>query len=166
MKLSSAKRGFTLVELLTAAIIVTILVVIATPLYEKTIERSHMAELRSVLDGLQEAKLFAMDKMEIETFDPSHPKPTLYHLNVSFAPEVDATSFQTKSFTYSLAPEGADAHPNGVCAVRNGGPAAGTIFYYYHPTGSPGNKLLCIGGLCEDVYGLEDSSDSANISCE
>lgn len=160
------KRGFTLAELLTAAIIITVLVVIAVPLYEKTIERSHLAEARSILSRLQEAKLFAMDKMELDSYDPDNPKPTLAHLNVSFAPAADDISFNTKYFRYSLVTQGSDANPNAVCAERLGGTSAGTIFYYYHPFGGANSEFLCFGENCENVYGLDDRSADTAITCD
>ena len=160
-----SRRGFTLAELLTAVIIVTVLVVIAAPLYEKTIERSHLAEMRTVLTGLQEAKLFAMDKMEIEQYNASDPasRVTMSHLNVAYAAGSGASSFSTRYFTYSLNPGGSDANSNGVCAKRSGGDASGTIFYYYRDNGSADHDFVCKGAACENVYGLTNSTK--NITC-
>ena len=38
------KKGFTLVEILVAVMIVTLLVTMAVPMYDKTVEKSRMAE--------------------------------------------------------------------------------------------------------------------------
>lgn len=161
----ASRRGFTLAELLTAVIIVTVLVVIAAPLYEKTIERSHLAEMRQILTGLQEAKLFAMDKMEIDQYDASDntKKVRLDHLNVAYAAGSTGDSFSTRYFTYSLKPGGSDANTNGVCAVRSGGENSGTIFYYYRDSGSADHDFVCKGAGCEDVYGLTNSNK--DITC-
>ena len=167
-----SRKGFTLAELLTAVIIVTVLVAMATPLYEKLVERSHLAEVRQVLNSLQQAKLFAMDKMDIENYDTSNPKPTMDHLNVSFGEATSptgesplgATSFSTKHFTYSLKP--GSGNLNGVCAVRLKGDAAGTVFYYYHPSGRTDTHIFqCSNSnpdLCEKAYGLENTP---GVSC-
>ncbi len=79
-------QGFTLIELVTAIIIVVILVTMAVPLYEKTVERSRLAEARTILAKLQDAKLAAMDNMECRTYDPEDSNcPKMRHLNVAFA---------------------------------------------------------------------------------
>ena len=156
------KRGFTLLEVLTAVVIVTILVAIATPLYEKTIERSRLAEARTVLSRLQEAKLYTMDNMGCTTYDPRDAKcPKLGHLNVSFASGVtDKYSFSTKDFSYSLSPSGS-VNANGVCAKRLGnGDTAGTLFYYYGLSGEAAPVFACSGESCE-MYGF----DSVKFGC-
>lgn len=165
-KFTFSRRGFTLAELLTAVIIVTVLVVIAAPLYEKTIERSHLAEVRQILTGLQEAKLFAMDKMEIDQYDASDntKKVRLEHLNVAYAAGSTGDSFNTRYFAYSLKPGGSDANSNGVCARRLGGDAIGTIFYYYRESGSADADFACKGTACEEIYGLTNAV-SENITC-
>ena len=166
------QRGFTLTELLTAVIIVTVLVVMAAPLYEKMVERSHLAEVRQVLNTLQTSKIFAMTQMEIDNYDTSDPKPTMDHLNLSFAETAaGATSFNTKHFLYSIKPTGTGANPNAVCAKRLHGDAAGTIFYYYRPEdpgvgGSEISTFLCLGEKCEPAYGLDDKSETVSVTCE
>ena len=134
-------QGFTLVEILTAVIIVAILTVMAMPLYEKTIERSHLIEARTLMHRLQEAKLAAMDDMGCEVYSYSSNGagcPRLEHLRVTFIDEVKdgkpaatGKTFRTKYFTYSLLPTAPDEYVNGVCAQREGGDYDGTIFVYY-----------------------------------
>ena len=172
-------NGYTLIEILTAIIIVTILVAMAVPLYEKTIERSRMTEARSVLAKLQDAKLLTMDNMGCNTFSTSNAScPKVKHLNVAFADGAgDGYTFQTKDFTYSLVPTGvptgsyADASlANAVCAQRRGGDYAGTVFVYASPevmysetaqhAASPA-VFYCVGAACES-YGLDNT---AGVGC-
>ncbi len=169
-------QGFTLIEILTAIIIVVVLVAMAAPLYEKTIERSHMGEARSLLMSMQDAKLWAMTKMNIDTFDTSTCLPQLPHLNVVYDEGNNGVSFTSKYFTYSLVPSGTGTNSNGVCAVRRGGDAAGTIFYFYRPFGKKGESgdsfLLCndsdsgYANACEEIYGMPSTDGLAcSTSC-
>ncbi len=165
-------KGFTLIEILAAVIIITVLVIAAVPLYEKTIERSRMAEARSMLMELQDAKLFAMTKMELANFDTTDCLPNLAHLHMAHT-TVDASnpgvSFSTKNFDYSLYPSGAAANANGVCAVRNGGDYQGAIFYYYRPFGSSSVEFKCSHAtdttICPNIYGLTNTSGIACTAC-
>lgn len=154
--------GFTLIEILTAVIIVAILVTMAVPLYEKTIERSRLAEARTILVKLQDAKLRAMDDMGCTTYNSSSSKcPKIRHLSTAFVAEsIGDVSFNTKDFQYSLSVTG--SHPNGVCARRLGGDNAGTLFLYVSPEAGDNAQAIfhCSGGEtpCER-YGLPNSAD-------
>ncbi len=162
--------GFTLTEILTAMIIVTILVTMAVPLYEKTIERSRMTEARTILAKLQDAKLYAMDNMGCTTFDTSNPScPQIRHLNIAFMkadpnePE-DQYFFTTDAFRFSIAPQGTP-YPNAVCAERLGGDYDGTIFLYAAPgvvADTAGALFICSGAHCPD-YGRPNNG--GNITC-
>lgn len=165
------KKGFTLVEILTAVVIVAILTVMAVPLYEKTIERSRLTEAQTVLNRLQAAKIQAMDDMECTTYSAakvaSGECPKLKHLRVQFKNECPSassdTSFCSKAFKYSISPTGMG---NGVCAKRTGGDYEGTTFYYYHGETNDQNdkpSFLCVGPYCTE-YGLEANS-GAGITC-
>ncbi len=170
--MQNSRRGFTLIEILTAIIIVVILVVIAAPMYERTIERSNMAEARSLLVGLQDAKLLAMVNMHITAFSSSECQPNLLHLNVVYDEGNSGISFATKLFTYSLAPSGTATNANGVCAIRRGGDGTGTIFYYYRPFGKKGETgeatFACndsgssYSNACEKLYGMDNTN---GITC-
>ncbi len=157
--------GFTLVEILTAVVIVTILVAMAVPLYEKTIERSRLSEARTILAKLQDAKLRAMDNMGCTIYDYNASNcPKLRHLDAAFAANSVGNAdivFSTKDFQYSLGIVG--AYPNGVCAKRLGGDNAGVLFFYVSPeAGYPNvNGFLCKGTLCEQ-YGL---TSNTQLSC-
>lgn len=153
--------GFTLIEILTAVIIVTILVTMAVPLYEKTIERSRMAEARSILAKLEDAKLQTMDNMGCRTFDTNKAScPKVKHLNLAFtADEGSGYSFTTKDFEYTL---NVPSHPNGVCAKRLGGDNADTLFVYLAPeAGNNEAAIFLCNGNCS-YYGLPSNEA---VSC-
>ena len=158
-------KGFTLIEILAAVIIVAILTVMAVPLYEKTIERSHMAEARNIMNTLQSAKLAAMEKMGCDTYSYSATSvdcPRLEHLGVAFVDKngnaATGKSFETKDFKYSLSGGDSDTRPNGICAKRTGGEYEGTVFMYYglRPDGEKA-EFKCSGSHCED-YGLTNET--------
>ncbi len=161
------KQGFTLAELLTAVIIVTILVVMAVPLYEKTIERSYLAEARTALHNLQTSKLAAMDEMYCgETFDTSSCKVKLKHLRMALndaAANADGYTFSTKSFTYSISPA-TSGYENGVCAKRIGGENDGVTFLYLQEDGAEAGTFLCHGSTdqCE-YYGMDVTTFACNF---
>ena len=62
------KRGFTLIELLTVVLVVAVLVAMATPMYEKAIEKSHMAEARNMLKIILESKLRTLQTMKVDHY--------------------------------------------------------------------------------------------------
>lgn len=160
------KKGFTLVEILTAVVIVTILVTMAVPLYEKTIERSRLAEARTILAKLQDAKLDAMDNMGCTTYNKSKSNcPKLRHLGAAFAPAsvgTDDIAFNTKGFAYSLGVSG--TYPNGVCAKRVGGDYDGTTFFYVSSDAGYNTDTIfqCQGANCTQ-YGLDAST---GLTCD
>ncbi len=173
MQIIRTKHGFTLAEILTAVIIVTILTLMAVPMYEKTIERSHLAEARTIMLKLQEAKLEAMDNMgcalDYEGGDgnPCHVRPKMAHLGVAFADTIGTYSFSTKYFTYSIYPSTTPSskYRNGVCAKRVGGDNNGVVFVYMSDAAirKDGQEagFFCIdstGNNRCDVYGMDSTS--------
>ena len=165
-----SRKGFTLAEILVAVIIVAILAVMAMPLYEKTIERSHLAEARTIMNRLQEAKWNAMDNMECDNYVYSSEEPVscprLEHLRVAFTTKDGTTAkgrtFQTKYFQYSLSDAG-DTYRNGICAKRIGGDNDGTVFAYYGLRRDKKQaEFKCKGSSCED-YGFS-STDGLNCT--
>ena len=159
-------KGFTLTEILTAVIIVSILTVMSVPLYEKTVERSRLAEARTIMNRLQEAKWAAMDNMGCATYSKTNSKcPKMGHLNVSFVKNAGKYTFETKDFVYTLK---STTYPNGICAKRKAGDYKDTILAYYglrrddedaefkckNPTG-------CTD--CCDSYGVDVKS---NLQCD
>ena len=150
------KKGFTLAEILTAVVIVAILTVMAVPLYEKTIERSRLAEAQTILNRLQLAKIQAMDDMGCSPYDAELEKcPKVKHLRVQFKNECSGSDY---------------AYSNGVCATRLGGDYAGTTFYYLYDEfnqradteNEPKVSTKCYGTACED-YGFP--AENGSISC-
>ncbi len=175
------KQGFTLIELVTAIIIVVILVTMAVPLYEKTVERSRLAEARTILAKLQDAKLAAMDSMDCRTYNTESSNcPKLRHLNVAFAETQGDFSFDTDAFRFSIAPahSGSAWVAGAVCARRLGGDYDGTIFLYAAPgveyrkekEEAPGvfeesaAKFNCVGTACPN-YGLQNSGGLSGLTC-
>ena len=117
----SYKAGFTLLEMLVVVIIIGVLVTMAVPMYERAVEKSHRAEVSITLKRLQEAKLRAMDSMDLSDYEVS-PAPSF------LANELDSTFQNTADFNYSLYPNA--TYKNAVCAVRARGKNSGTIFLY------------------------------------
>ncbi len=163
-------QGFTLIELVTAIIIVVILVTMAVPLYEKTVERSRLAEARTILAKLQDAKLAAMDNMECRTYSTEASNcPKMRHLNVAFADNQQEFGFDTDAFHFSIAPvHGESTRMAGaVCARRVGGDYNGTIFLYAAPgvvREDSAASFNCIGTACPN-YGLPSSETFASLTC-
>lgn len=119
-KQSFTRRGFTLVEVLVAVMIVTILVTMAVPMYERTVEKSRVAEVSMTLKRLSEAKLRVMDNKNISTFNGA------FGLD-----QLDMERPKSKDFTFYLYPRN---YPNAVCAVRARGENAGTKFLFLGET--------------------------------
>lgn len=160
-------KGFTLVEILVAVMILVLMVTAAVPIYERAIEKSRIAEVRSTLKQLADAKLRVMDNIGktnylstdfgIGALDVQIPcesggcktgKSTLYYLN-------------TKSFQYTLSPS--STYNNSVCAVRLNGDYKGVNFLY-SVNNSGEVSFRCNNGGVSDgcaTYGMESSSDSA-----
>lgn len=161
------KKGFTLVEILVAVMIITMLVAMSVPMYEKTVEKSRMAEVRALLKQIMESKMRILDAMDRDTY--SSGLFGFEALDVAI-PCVNATSgallsrcegdtIYTKDFKYSLSPTGASA--NAVCAERRSGDNMGVQFLYLGEEASgTDEKFLCnngaSGGSCE-LYGLEST---------
>lgn len=152
-------KGFTLVEILVAVLIMTILITMSVPMYERTVEKSRLAEVSTLLKRLSEAKLRTMDSMNIDIYSYGD-----FGLNL-----LDIKMPQSDDFSYGLFPA---SYPNAVCAKRLRGDTSGTVFLYLGETApeycassnsslcqeyrSSGRKLFCSGN-CE-VYGLTSYS--------
>lgn len=168
-------KGFTLVEILVAVMITAILITMAVPIYDKTIEKSRISEARVVLKQLLEAKLRMLDAADKETYSPSY----FGFENLEFAiPCVSSTSSNghkvtcsTKAFKFVLNPSGTvygstDKVTNAVCAVRLGGDNKGTTFLFLGEleTDADNDKFLCNKGTnssdtCE-AYGLTSTGSA------
>ena len=62
------KKGFTLMEILVSVMILAILITMSVPMYERTVEKSRLAEVSTMLKRISESKLRTMDSMNITTF--------------------------------------------------------------------------------------------------
>ena len=130
------KKGFTLVEILIAVMIVAILVAMAVPMYEKTIEKSRMAEVRTVLKRIYDSKMRLMEDMEVFNYldGSNRPRFGFENLDYTFRCSGGTSSSNghvvkcaTKDFTYVLNPNGAQ---NSVCAARRSGDNQGVNILY------------------------------------
>lgn len=159
------KKGFTLAEILTSVVIVALLAAMAIPMYDKTIEKSRIAEARTILKQVFDAKMRLLDNLETTTYTTSlfgfeQLDVNLPCSNITTNSSSKTTTCRTKSFNYSLNPSG---EANAVCAARCGGDYSGTALLYYGSLTSGDIKLKCNGSGC-DVYGL-DSTGSSWCSC-
>ncbi len=163
-------RGFTLVEILIAILIMAVLVVMAVPMYEKAIEKSRIAQARVELKRIYDAKRRVQDNLERETYQTTDFG--FENLDYSVActstsvPEGQShqTTCETDDFTFFLLPAGTN-NENFVCAVRRTGDYAGVNFLYKgEEVSGDTEKFLCNnGGVtngCE-VYGLDATAGTA-----
>lgn len=118
-----AETGFTLVEILVAVLIMAILITMAVPMYERTVEKSRVAEVSMTLKRLAESKLRTMDDRNIVNFTSG-----AFGIN-----QLDGDFPASKDFTFSLYPS---SYPNAVCAVRARGGNQGTAFLYLGEVGA------------------------------
>ena len=162
------KKGFTMPEILVAVMILTILVTMAVPMYERAVEKSRIAEVSITLKRMLESKLRVMDDRNMVNYDGSFSKSQL-----------DSSFNDTSDFAYRMNPSG---FPNAVCAVRRKGDNARTAFLYLGETGAEycgtaddptsnstavcnayrkvGEKFFCMNGAADscDTYGMNSTS--------
>lgn len=149
------KKGFTLVEILVAVMIVTLLVTAAVPIYERTVEKSRIAEARMMLKKIYESKMRVMDAMNLDSFNNEFGFQNL-DMSMACAGNVacSGSTANTKDFTYYLKPTNGNA--NGVCAARRKGDHKGVNLLFLGEEVTT-QKLLCnngsSGGSC-DAYGM------------
>lgn len=153
-------KGFTLVEILVAVLIMTILITMSVPMYERTVEKSRLAEVSAMLQRISESKLRTMDSMNINTYTSG-----AFGLNL-----LDVKVPASDDFSYGLYPT---SYPNAVCAKRLRGDTSGTVFLYLGETApdycassnsslcqeyrNSGRKLFCqdaSGKSTCEIYGL------------
>ena len=165
------KKGFTLVEILVAVMIITMLVAMSVPMYEKTVEKSRIAEVRTLLKQIMESKMRVLDAMERDTYSSGLfgfealdvAIPCVDQSSGAVLSRCSGTTVYTKDFKYSLAPSGS-VSSNAVCAERRKGDNKGVQFLYLgEEVGGAQEKFLCnngsSGGSCE-LYGLESSGSA------
>ena len=167
------KKGFTLVEILVAVLIMGILVTMAVPQYEKAVEKSRLAEVRTTLKRLYDAKSRVLNNMETTTYNTTSPTFGLENLDFTLACDASTTAnshqmtCSTKDFAYVINPSGT-GNNNYVCAVRNKGDYQGVNFLYKGDDVAVGtDNLFCnegvVAGRC-DVYGMASTGSTAFCS--
>lgn len=161
------QKGFTLVEILVAVMIVIILVTMAAPMYDKAIEKSRLAEARVTAKKMFDAKLRLMDSMDMDNYEFS--KFGIENLDFAIECKKSKTTnshmetCSTKDFTFSINPTGAR---NGICAARRGdGDTAGVNFLYMGELADDEDSMFqCnngrYAGACE-VFGLDSVGTTA-----
>lgn len=152
-------KGFTLVEILVAVMIVAVLVTMAAPMYDKAIEKSRLAEARSTAKKLFDSKMRLMDSMDSDAYGDQFGFENLdFTLNCKESRPAAGHLMKctTKDFTFWIHPNGS---ANGICAVRLGdGDGATTNFLYlggeFSADGSP--SFLCNKGATGDceIFGM------------
>lgn len=153
------KKGFTLVEVLVAVMIVTILITMAVPMYERVVEKSRVAEVSMALKRLSEAKLRTMDNKNISVYGASNA----FGMN-----QLDMDVPNSNDFDYSLYPA---SYPNAVCAKRKRGDNTGTVFLYLGETASeyctcPNTGNSVCGAYCSEGRRLFCQNKSGTTSCD
>ena len=136
------QKGFTLVEMLTAVLIVGVLVSIALPMYMRTIERSRATEAMSAIKAINDSIYTFFTERESCPARFSQLLVSLPNANEATAD----TSISTKFFRFdlggaSVAVPGTDGQCMGVLATRiNGGSYNYTIWHPY-TRGATGTSL-------------------------
>ena len=156
-------KGFTLMELLVAVVIMTILVTMAVPVYEKTVEKSRVTEARAILKKISDSKQRLLSSMEKDDWTEIPESFTANSLDVrtqgtSSGSGADA-KLTTKYFSYKFFPAG---RASDVCAVRTDGETRGVAFWY--SAGGTGGQFFCTGDASKcAIYGMKASS---SLKCE
>lgn len=151
------KNGFTLMELLVAVVIMTLLITMAVPLYEKTVEKSRAAEARALLKKMSDSKQRLLVSMEMDDWSTIPTAFTANSLDVSTPGTPYGTGAEarlhTKYFAYRFFPAG---RISDMCARRLSGDTAGVAFWY--SPGGTGGQFFCTGSneQCA-IYGMKAS---------
>ena len=151
------KNGFTLMELLVAVVIMTMLITMAVPLYEKTVEKSRAAEARALLKKMSDSKQRLLVSMEMDDWSTIPTAFTANSLDVSTPDTPYGTGAEarlhTKYFAYRFFPAG---RISDMCARRLSGDTAGVAFWY--SPGGTGGQFFCTGSneQCA-IYGMKAS---------
>ena len=135
------QKGFTLLELLVAVLIIGILTAIAVPQYQNSVERARTSEAlsngRVLLDSVNRA--FALT--------PNTPpvKYTALDVPLGGGSWTALNKYTTKDFTYELANNG-----RVIIARRSPGPAY-TLYFYTQYNGTDSGSRKCYGASSEGI---------------
>lgn len=160
-------KGFTLIEILIAVLIMGILVTMAVPMYEKTVEKSRIAEARANLRRIYDAKMRLLDDMERTRY--TSKLFGFENLDFSFdctmGDERDShfISCQTNDFIYKLLPAGL-GNENKVCAMRRRGDFKGVSFLFGEGALRGTVELSCYDNSTDqgcDTFGMESTGNTA-----
>lgn len=144
-------------ELLVAVVIMTMLITMAVPLYEKTVEKSRAAEARALLKKMSDSKQRLLVSMEMDNWSTIPTAFTANSLDVSTPGTPYGTGAEarlhTKYFAYRFFPAG---RISDMCARRLSGDTAGVAFWY--SPGGTGGQFFCTGSneQCA-IYGMKAS---------
>ena len=144
-------------ELLVAVVIMTMLITMAVPLYEKTVEKSRAAEARALLKKMSDSKQRLLVSMEMDDWSTIPTAFTANSLDVSTPGTPYGTGAEarlhTKYFAYRFFPAG---RISDMCARRLSGDTAGVAFWY--SPGGTGGQFFCTGSneQCA-IYGMKAS---------
>lgn len=144
-------------ELLVAVVIMTMLITMAVPLYEKTVEKSRAAEARALLKKMSDSKQRLLVSMEMDDWSTIPTAFTANSLDVSTPGTPYGTGAEarlhTKYFAYRFFPAG---RVSDMCARRLSGDTAGVAFWY--SPGGTGGHFFCTGSneQCA-IYGMKAS---------
>lgn len=150
-------------ELLVAVVIMTMLITMAVPLYEKTVEKSRAAEARALLKKMSDSKQRLLVSMEMDDWSTIPTAFTANSLDVSTPGTPYGTGAEarlhTKYFAYKFFPTGCVDDNMCMCARRLSGDTAGVAFWY-SPGGTGGN-FSCTGTTEQcAIYGMKSSGST------
>ena len=147
-------------ELLVAVVIMTMLITMAVPLYEKTVEKSRAAEARALLKRMSDSKQRLLVSMELDDWSTIPPAFTANSLDVSTPGNPAGTGaiavLVTKYFAYKFFPAGRVDDNMCMCARRTSGDTA-DVSVWYSPGGT-GGEFSCTGTTEQcAIYGMKSS---------
>ena len=136
MDIRTINGGFTLIELLVVVLIIGILSAVALPQYQIAVEKSRVAEARSMIQSIAQAReVYRLANGEF----PSSFRDI--DIRISSKVEDDSSCMSTKNWEYCIDTDVIEADPKNLSDERR------YILFYYPNTGevppSVAGKLTC-----------------------